>query len=60
MHTHKEMMQFSLGDKICFEAPGRGKQFGTLVKYNKKTVRACPKTPSPWKIDWEGSVIKKA
>ena len=26
MHTHKEMMQFSPGDQVCFEAPGRNKQ----------------------------------
>ena len=26
MDTHKEMMQFSPGDQVCFEAPGRNKQ----------------------------------
>ncbi len=39
MHTHHEMMQFSPGEKVSFEPPGRGRQIGTLVKYNKKTVR---------------------
>jgi hypothetical protein len=50
MHTHKEMMQFSPGDKICFEAPGRGKQFGTLVKYNKKTVTVITESGHKWNV----------
>ena len=37
LHAHKEMMRFSPGDQVSFVPPGREKQFGTLVKYNKKT-----------------------
>ena len=50
MHTHKEMMQFSPGDLVCFEAPGRGKLFGTLVKYNKKTVTVITETGQKWNV----------
>ena len=50
MHTHKEMMQFSPGDPVCFEAPGRDKQFGTLVKYNKKTVTVITETGQKWNV----------
>ena len=32
MHTHNEMMQFSPGNQVCFESPGRGKLFGTFGK----------------------------
>jgi len=32
------MMRFSPGEPICFQPPGREKEFGTWVKYNKKTV----------------------
>ena len=50
MHTHKEMMQFSPGDQVCFEAPGRGKVFGTLVKYNKKTVTVITESGQKWNV----------
>jgi len=50
MHTHKEMMRFSPGDQVCFEAPGRDKQFGTLVKYNKKTVTVITESGQKWNV----------
>ncbi len=50
MHTHKEMMQFSPGDQVCFESPGRGMQFGTLVKYNKKTVTVVTESGQKWNV----------
>lgn len=50
MHTHKEMRQFSPGDQVCFEPPGREKQFGTLVKYNKKTVTVITESGQKWNI----------
>ena len=50
MHTHKEMMQFNPGDQVCFEPSGRGKQFGTLVKYNKKTVTVITESGQKWNI----------
>ncbi len=36
--NHKEMLKFTIGEKVSFEAPGQGRQVGLLVKYNKKTV----------------------
>jgi len=50
MHTHSEMMRFDPGDQVCFEAPGRGKQFGTLVKHNKKTVTVVTESGQKWNI----------
>lgn len=50
MHTHKEMMRFSPGDQVSFEAPGREKQFATLVKYNKKTVTVITESGEKWNI----------
>lgn len=50
MHTHKEMMQFAPGDQVAFEPPGRGKQFGTLVKYNKKTVTIITESGQRWNV----------
>jgi len=50
MHTHKEMMQFKPGDRVCFEPSGRGKQFGTLTKYNKKTVTVITESGQKWNV----------
>ena len=50
MHTHKEMMQFSPGDQVCFEPRGRDKQFGTLVKYNQKTVTVISESGQQWNV----------
>lgn len=50
MHTHKKMMQFSPGDQVCFEPSGRDKQFGTLVKYNQKTVTVITESGQKWNV----------
>ena len=50
MHTHKEMMRFRPGDQVSFEAPGRIKQFATLVKYNKKTVTVITESGQKWNV----------
>jgi hypothetical protein len=50
IHTHKKMMQFSPGDQVCFEPSGRDKQFGTLVKYNKKTVTVLTESGQKWNV----------
>jgi len=49
-HAHKEMMHFSPGDQVSFEPPGRGKLFGTLVKYNKKTVTVLTESGQKWNV----------
>ena len=50
MHTHHEMIQFSPGEKVSFEPSGRERQFGTLVKYNKKTVTVITETGERWNV----------
>jgi hypothetical protein len=50
MHTHQEMMQFSPGDQVSFQPPGRKKQFGTLVKYNRKTVTVITESGQKWNV----------
>ena len=37
-HIHQEMMQFDVGESVCFKPPGKSRQKGTLVRFNKKTV----------------------
>ena len=50
MHHHAEMMKFSIGDKVSFEPPGRPKQIGTLVKYNKKSVTVITEAGQKWTV----------
>ena len=49
-HAHKEMMEFSPGDQVWFKPPGREKIFGTLVKYNKKTVTVITESGQKWNV----------
>ncbi len=50
MHHHNEMMKFNIGEKVTFEPPGRGKQIGTLVKYNKKSVTVITEAGQKWTV----------
>ncbi len=50
MNTHNKMVQFKPGDQVCFEPGDRGKQFGTLVKYNKKTVTVITESGQKWNV----------
>ena len=49
-HTHREMMQYSVGENVCFEPPGREPQCGVLVKYNKKTVTIITEGGRRWNV----------
>lgn len=49
-HTHNEMMEFTPGEKVSFESPGKGRQIGTLVKFNKKTVTVITESGQKWNI----------
>ena len=50
MHAHKEMMQFSIGEKVSFFPSGRGEQIGTIVKYNKKTISIVTEKGERWNV----------
>lgn len=50
MHTHNEMLQFNPGEQVSFQPPGRGRQIGTLVKYNKKTVTVITESGQKWNV----------
>ncbi len=49
-HTHNEMMQFSPGEQVSFQPSGRSPQFGTLVKFNKKTVTVITESGQKWNV----------
>lgn len=47
---HQEMMRFNIGEQVTFEPPGRGRQVGTLVKYNKKSVTVVTESGQKWTV----------
>lgn len=49
-HTHNEMMQFNPGEQVSFQPSGRDTLFGTLVKFNKKTVTVITESGQKWNV----------
>ena len=48
--AHADMMEFSVGDKVCFHSSGRDTTVGILVKYNKKTVTILTEDGQKWNV----------
>jgi hypothetical protein len=47
---HTEMMEYSIGEKVCFNPHGRGAQIGVIAKYNKKTVTIITENGERWNV----------
>ncbi len=50
MRAHAAMLEFSIGEKVCFSPPGRGERTGVLVRYNKKTVTVVTEDGQRWNV----------
>ena len=50
MHTHQAMMAFNIGARVSFESPQSGRELGTLVKFNRKTVTVMADSGQRWNI----------
>jgi len=50
MSTQKQMSQFNPGDEVSFAHPSQGRQTGTLLKYNKKTVTIITNSGQKWNV----------
>ncbi len=50
LHAHAEMLQFEVGQQVSFDPPGRDRQVGILVKYNKKTVTVLTDSGQRWNV----------
>ena len=50
MRDHADMMEFSIGEKVCFNPHGRGERVGVLAKYNKKTVTIITENGERWNV----------
>ena len=38
MRAHAQMLDFSIGERVSFQPPGRAPLTGVIIKYNQKTV----------------------
>ena len=49
MQAHVDMIAFNLGQRVSFDSQ-HGRQFGTVVKYNRKTVAVLSDDGRQWRI----------
>ena len=49
MQAHVDMMAFDLGARVSFDSQ-HGRQFGTVVKYNRKTVTVLGDNGRQWRV----------
>ena len=50
MRAHAEMLEFSIGDRVCFHAGGHGVVEGMLTRYNRKTVTVITDAGRHWNV----------
>ena len=49
MQAHVDMMAFNLGARVSFDSQ-IGRQFGTVAKYNRKTVTVLGDDGRQWRV----------
>ena len=50
MRAHAQMLDFSIGDRVCFDADPFRTVSGVIVKYNRKTVTILAGDGQPWRV----------
>jgi hypothetical protein len=50
LKAHQNMMAFNLGAQVTFESARHGRQFGTLIKFNQKTVVVLTEDKRQWRV----------
>ena len=50
MRAHAEMLEFSIGDRVCFQPAGRPLVVGMLTRYNRKTVTIITDDGQHWNV----------
>ncbi len=48
--AQQAMMAFNLGTQVTFESSKRGRQFGTIIKFNRKTVVVLTEDRKQWRV----------
>ncbi len=50
VQAHREMMALNIGAKVSFESRRDGRQLGTVVKFNRKTVSVVTDDGRRWNV----------
>ncbi len=50
MRAHSKMLDFGIGERVCFQPEGRSMLFGMLIRYNKKTVTVITYSGQQWNV----------
>src|SRR3954453_5770768 len=50
MRAHKQMLEFRIGDRVAFQADGRGTVEGMLTRYNRKSVTVITDDGPHWNV----------
>ncbi len=50
MRSHKQMLDFRIGDRVSFQPEGRPVLSGVLTRYNKKTVTIVTDGGERWNV----------
>lgn len=50
MRSHSAMLDFRIGERVKFHPDGRPVAFGTLTRYNKKTVTVVTDAGENWNV----------
>jgi len=50
MRAHKQMLEFRIGDRVAFQADGRGTVEGMLTRYNRKSVTVITDDGRQWNV----------
>ena len=50
MRSHKQMLEFRIGDRVAFQGDGRGRVEGMLTRYNRRTVTILTDDGDQWNV----------
>ena len=50
MRSHKQMLEFRIGDRVAFQGDGRGRVEGMLTRYNRRTVTILTDDGHQWNV----------
>ena len=50
MRAHRQMLEFKIGDRVTFQADGRGTVEGMLTRYNRKSVTIITDDGHHWNV----------
>jgi hypothetical protein len=50
MRAHRQMLEFKIGDRVTFQADGRGAVEGMLTRYNRKSVTIITDDGHHWNV----------